>query len=62
MIKALLVDDEASARNLLSHYLKTEIPEVSEIRLADSVENALDILKQYKPDIVFLDIEMVLIF
>ncbi|RYU96012.1 LytR/AlgR family response regulator transcription factor [Emticicia agri] len=58
MIKALLVDDEVSARNLLSHYLKTEVPEVSEIRLADSVDSALEILQHYQPDIVFLDIEM----
>ena len=58
MIKALLIDDEDSARNLLSYYLKTEVPEVSEIRVADSVEVALETLLTYQPHVVFLDIEM----
>lgn len=58
MIKALIVDDEAPARRLLNHYLAVDVPEISEVRLADSVNQALLILKTYEPDIVFLDVEM----
>ena len=58
MIKALIIDDEAKARNVLQHYLASFVPEVTEVRQADSVDNALDLLELYQPDIVFLDVEM----
>ncbi len=58
MIKALIVDDEQKARNILNHYLVSFMPEVTEIRQADSVDSAIEILKEYKPGIVFLDVEM----
>src|SRR5437867_4328929 len=58
MIKALVVDDEPKARNILQHYITSFIPEISEVRQAESVDAALEILKVYEPGIVFLDIEM----
>src|SRR5688500_17929008 len=58
MIKALIIDDELKARNILDHYLKNFVPEVTEIHAAESVDAALEIIKSYSPDIVFLDVEM----
>jgi two-component system LytT family response regulator len=58
MIKALIVDDEVKARNVLSHYLQNFVPEVTSLRQAESVDAAIEILKVYTPDIIFLDIEM----
>lgn len=58
MIKALIIDDEFKARNVLNHYLVNSIPEVTEIQQADSVDAALEILKEFQPGIVFLDVEM----
>jgi two-component system LytT family response regulator len=58
MIKALIVDDEPKARNILQHYLTNFIPEVSEIRQAESADAALALLKEYEPGIIFLDVEM----
>ena len=58
MIKALIIDDEAKARNVLSHYLESFVPEVSEMKQADSADAAIELLKAYTPDIVFLDVEM----
>ncbi|SEI74886.1 two component transcriptional regulator, LytTR family [Dyadobacter koreensis] len=58
MIKTLIIDDEAKARNVLNHYLLNLVPEITEIRQADSVDAALEILKTYHPGIVFLDVEM----
>ena len=58
MIKALIIDDEVKARNVLKHYLENFVPEVTEIRQADSVDSGLEILHVYQPDIVFLDVEM----
>lgn len=58
MIKALIVDDEPKARNILQHYLSNFIPEVTEIRQAESADAALAMLQGYEPGIIFLDVEM----
>jgi two-component system, LytTR family, response regulator len=58
MIKALIIDDEHKARNILHHYIVNFIPEITEVRQAESVDVALNILKEYEPGIVFLDVEM----
>lgn len=57
-IRALIVDDEYKARDLLKYYIETHVPQISELRQAESVEEAIGILTDYKPDVVFLDIEM----
>jgi two-component system LytT family response regulator len=58
MIKALIIDDELKARNILDYYLKNFVPEITDIRQAASVDEALSIVKEYEPHIVFLDVEM----
>lgn len=58
MIKALIIDDEMKARNVLRHYIESFIPGITEVRHADSVDAAIEILKVYEPGIVFLDVEM----
>ena len=57
-IRALIVDDEFKARDLLKYYIENHVPQIVELKLAESVDLALDILKNYQPDVVFLDIEM----
>lgn len=58
MIKALIIDDEQKARNILQHYIVNFIPEITEIRQAESVDAAHELLKEYEPGIIFLDVEM----
>jgi two-component system LytT family response regulator len=58
MIKALIIDDEAKARNILHHYLENFVPEVTEIKQAESVDEGLSIVQEYQPHVVFLDVEM----
>jgi two-component system LytT family response regulator len=58
MIKALIIDDEAKARNILQHYLTSVHAEVGDIRQAGSVDEALRMVTESAPDLVFLDIEM----
>lgn len=58
MIKALIIDDEGKARNVLEFYLQSFLPEVTEIRQADSADNAIMVLQVFTPDLVFLDVEM----
>jgi two-component system, LytTR family, response regulator len=57
-MKFLLIDDEPKARNVLRHYIETFIPETTELMEASSVDDALSCLRHFKPQIVFLDIEM----
>ena len=58
MINALIIDDEQKARNVLQHYLDSFVVEEMDIKHAESVAEALVVLKSFKPDIVFLDVEM----
>ena len=58
MIKALIIDDEQKARNILQHYIVSFIPEITEVRQAESVDAAFEMLKEFQPGIVFLDVEM----
>ncbi|SKB72281.1 LytR/AlgR family response regulator transcription factor [Dyadobacter psychrophilus] len=58
MINALIIDDEIKARLILAHYLETAITEQIDIKHAESVNEALEIMKSYEPGIVFLDVEM----
>lgn len=58
MIKALIVDDEPRARNVLHQFIISFVPEINEVRTAASVEEARGVLETYRPDLVFLDVEM----
>ena len=59
MIKAILVDDEATVRKNVRALLKANFEgEVVAIAEADGVASGLEILEQLKPDLVFLDIDM----
>lgn len=57
-IKALLVDDEASARENLTDLLIKFCPEVQIVGEAVNVDNALKQIRKHQPNVVFLDIEM----
>src|SRR5437773_12345205 len=56
--KAFVVDDEFQSRRFLTKMLQEYFPEVSIVGEASNVEEALNGIKQYEPDIVFLDIQM----
>jgi two-component system, LytTR family, response regulator len=56
-LSALIVDDEVSARKLLNKLLE-ETKYFFEIRLACSVAEAYIELKEFVPDMIFLDIKM----
>lgn len=58
MIKALIIDDEAAAANVLQLMIERHIPEITQVRLATKISEAHALLQQFKPQIVFLDIMM----
>ncbi len=57
-LRAILVDDEASARDVLSNLLARFCPEVEVLATCENVEQAVKKINELTPDLVFLDIEM----
>lgn len=57
-IKAILVDDESSARDVLANLLLRFCPEVVLLDKCSNVEQAVKSIKTHQPNLVFLDIEM----
>ena len=57
-MKALIVDDENKARNLLRHILTEECNQITEIYEAGNLMEAVEQIKKEQPKLVFLDIEM----
>ena len=56
--KAMIVDDEASARNILSQLLAFHCPFIELVDSCEDLKTAAVSIKKHKPDVVFLDIEM----
>jgi two-component system, LytTR family, response regulator len=58
MIKALIIDDEPSAVKTLTLLLSHYVPEITELKSTNDPHDGLRLLKTYKPDLLFLDIQM----
>lgn len=57
-IRSIIVDDEKHGQENLRGLLEEYCSEVDIISEANSVDNAISIIQERKPDLVFLDIEM----
>lgn len=58
MITAVLVDDEAQAREHLRRRLVDAVPEVRLLAEATNIEEGANAIATHGPDLVFLDVEM----
>lgn len=58
MITAVIVDDEALARDAIMNMLKLFCPNVHVIGQAHDLESGVKAINEFKPDVVFLDIQM----
>ena len=58
MIKAILIDDEKSSIQSLEYELKEYCPDVEVIGTSRKPLEAVPLIKENRPDLVFLDIEM----
>lgn len=58
LLRAVLIDDEANCLKMLEWELKNSCPEIDIIRTCSSGKEGLLAIKEEKPDVVFLDIEM----
>ncbi len=57
-ITSILVDDEQSSRETLLTILHRYCPDVKILAQASNVQEAFEQIQQFKPELVFLDIEM----
>ncbi len=57
ILKAVIVDDESSARNFLTDLL-AELPWVEVAGEAAGVDEAFGLVVRQKPDVIFLDVQM----
>ncbi len=58
MLRAIIVEDEKHNRETLKNLLSGFCPEVQLEGMAASVEEALPLIRNVRPDLVFLDIEL----
>ncbi len=58
MIRAVIIEDEMHSRETLKHFVQEFCQDVTLCGTAASVEEALLLIRQIKPDLVFLDIEL----
>jgi len=58
MIKAIIVDDEPSALEMISSLLKAESSEIEVCNTCANIDDAIREIAANKPDILFLDVEL----
>lgn len=58
MISAIIIDDESNIRASLSMKLERYHPDIKVVSSCESTEEAIEKIQQYKPQLLFLDIEM----
>src|SRR4051812_42014024 len=58
MIKAIIVDDEELGRTVLTNLIRKYVPDVAIVGEAGSVKDAIKVIGELNPSLVFLDIEM----
>src|SRR5262245_36964068 len=57
-IKAVLIDDEKNTLEMLEWQLQNYCPQVTPMALCTNADDGIAAIKQFSPDLVFLDIEM----
>src|ERR1700755_3309838 len=57
-LRSILIDDELSSLQNLQHKLGEFCPDVKVVATAQQPEDALLLIREHKPDLIFLDIEM----
>lgn len=58
ILKAVIIEDESSSREILCNYLAKYCKNVNVLGEAASVKEGLELLSGTQPDVVFLDVEM----
>lgn len=57
-LKALIVDDEEKACNVLRMLIEKYVPQITSLEMVNNATDAYYKIKEYQPDLLFLDIQM----
>ena len=57
-LKAIIVEDEKTSRDILKNYLSKYCPTIEVVGEAENVNEAIVLIRNQKLDLVFLDVEM----
>lgn len=57
-IRTIIVEDEQKSREMLAGLIEKGCPQLTVVGLARDVKEGVDMIRQQKPDLVFLDISM----
>ena len=57
-IKSVIVEDESAAREVLKNYLSKYCPQIEVVGEAQNIREAVPLLHEIRPQLVFLDVEM----
>lgn len=57
-IKSVIVEDEKAAREVLKNYLSKYCPQIEVVGEAENIKEAVPLLHEVQPQLVFLDVEM----
>jgi two-component system LytT family response regulator len=58
MIRSIIIDDESLGRQSIKTALEKNCPEVVIVALCENAKQGIDAIKDLKPDLIFLDIQM----
>lgn len=58
MIAAIIIDDEKNSQDIIELILNRYCPEIQIVACGDSCATGISLIKQHRPDLVFLDLEM----
>lgn len=58
MIKAILIDDERNSIEMLEWLIQNHCPDIKIVATCDSGEKGIEAIREWKPDVIFLDIQM----
>ncbi|SNQ44322.1 LytR/AlgR family response regulator transcription factor [Cellulophaga lytica] len=57
-LNAIIVEDEANSREILTNYLSKYCASVNLLGEAASIKEGLELINKHQPDLIFLDVEM----
>lgn len=58
MIRAIIIEDEKMSRETLRRMLEKYCPQVEVVATAEGYRQGMEMIRNHKPDVVFLDIQM----
>ena len=58
MLKTIIIDDEPYCCEILAAMLESDCPDVVIVSICNNANDALKVIRQQSPDLVFLDVEM----